>query len=174
MTVEHTYYASDAGKQFKRMEVVAEPEAIPAYAHVGDAGMDLRAAEDIVVRPAVEEDLFIGLSLHPRDHNNIVRVRTGLKIALPPMHVGFIVPRSGLGSKGLTVANSPGTIDAGYRGEIQVALVNHSLRNFEIKKGDRIAQLVVVPFTQVDIEVVNEFSEETERGEGGFGSTGSN
>lgn len=174
MTVEHTYYASDAGKQFKRMEVVAEPEAIPAYAHVGDAGMDLRAAEDVVVLPAVDANPF-GMSLYSRDHNNnIVRVRTGLKIALPPMHVGFIVPRSGLGSKGLTVANSPGTIDAGYRGEIQVALVNHSRKNFEIKKGDRIAQLVVVPFTQVDIEVVNEFSEETERGEGGFGSTGSN
>lgn len=173
MTVEHPYYASDAGKQFKRMEVVAEPEAIPAYAHVGDAGMDLRAAEDVVVRPAADQNVFGTMSLFCTNHN-IVRVRTGLKIALPPMHVGFIVPRSGLGSKGLTVANSPGIIDAGYRGEIQVALVNHSRKNFEIKKGDRIAQLVVVPFTQVNIEVVDEFSEETERGEGGFGSTGSN
>ena len=105
----------------------------------------------------------------------IAQVPTGLRIALPPGHDGQVRPRSGLAARRrVTVLNAPGTIDQDYRGEIQVLLVNHGTESFTIEHGDRIAQLIVAPVTQVDIEAVVEESAlgTTERGEGGFGSTG--
>ncbi len=137
---------------FKRIH----PDAVlPAYAHASDAGMDLRSVDDVVVPSG-------GRAL----------VHTGLVMALPPMHEGQVRPRSGLALKhGITVLNTPGTIDAGYRGEIGVILANFGDADFPVKKGDKIAQLVIAPVLQpavAEIDVVDE----TDRGAGGFGSTG--
>jgi dUTP pyrophosphatase len=100
-------------------------------------------------------------------------VRTGLSIAIPQGHGGLVLPRSGLASKhGVTCANSPGLIDAGYRGEIRVALVNLDPdAAYVVHKGDRIAQLVVVPVASLHFSLVNELPQAL-RGEGGFGSSG--
>ena len=133
------------------------PYELPAYATVSSAGLDLKAALDqtITLRPL--ERKIIG---------------TGLKIALPEGYEAQVRPRSGLAAKhGLTVLNAPGTIDADYRGEIGVILVNLSNEAVEINPGERIAQLVVAQYTQVDWQVV-ESLDSTDRGEGGFGSTG--
>lgn len=103
-----------------------------------------------------------------------VLVPTGIKIALPDKFEGQIRPRSGLALKhGITVLNSPGTIDADYRGEIGVILINLSDENFKIKPGDRIAQLIISNFTKVKWKLVKDLGE-SERGNSGFGSTGSN
>ena len=133
------------------------PYELPAYATASSAGLDLIAALDqtITLRPL--ERKIIG---------------TGLKIALPEGYEAQVRPRSGLAAKhGLTVLNAPGTIDADYRGEIGVILVNLSNEAVEINPGERIAQLVVAQYTQVDWQVV-ESLDSTDRGEGGFGSTG--
>ena len=103
------------------------------------------------------------------------RVPTGLQIALPAGHEGQVRPRSGLAARhGVTVLNAPGTIDEDYRGEVQVLLVNHGPESFSIATGDRIAQLVIAPVTQVEVEAVKDEAAlgGTERGRGGFGSTG--
>ena len=130
---------------------------LPRYETVGSAGCDLRAA--------VEGELV----LLPGDR---ALVPTGLAIALPDGYEAQVRPRSGLAVKhGATVLNSPGTIDADYRGEIKVPLINHGREPFPIRRGERIAQLIVAPFTQVAwVEV--ETLDATERGVGGFGSTG--
>jgi len=133
------------------------PYELPAYATASSAGLDLKAALDqtITLRPL--ERKIIG---------------TGLKIALSEGYEAQVRPRSGLAAKhGLTVLNAPGTIDADYRGEIGVILVNLSNEAVEINPGERIAQLVVAQYTQVDWQVV-ESLDSTDRGEGGFGSTG--
>jgi dUTP pyrophosphatase len=133
------------------------PYELPAYATASSAGLDLKAALDqtITLRPL--ERKIIG---------------TGLKIALPEGYEAQVRPRSGLAAKhGLTILNAPGTIDADYRGEIGVILVNLSNEAVEINPGERIAQLVVAQYTQVDWQVV-ESLDSTDRGEGGFGSTG--
>jgi len=137
---------------FKRIH----PDAVlPAYAHASDAGMDLRSVDDVVVPPG-------GRAL----------VHTGLVMALPPMHEGQVRPRSGLALKhGVTVLNTPGTIDAGYRGEVGVILANFGDAAFPVKKGDKIAQLVVAPVLQPSVEEID-VVDETDRGAGGFGSTG--
>ncbi|QIV85900.1 dUTP diphosphatase [Glutamicibacter mishrai] len=129
---------------------------VPSYAHPSDAGADLHAREGLVLEPG-ERAL----------------VRTGIALAIPHGYVGLVHPRSGLATKhGITVVNAPGTVDAGYRGEIMVTLLNTDKREaFTINRGDRIAQLVIqkveqAAFTQVDS------LEETARGAGGFGSTG--
>ncbi|KUM30723.1 dUTP diphosphatase [Glutamicibacter mishrai] len=129
---------------------------VPSYAHPSDAGADLHAREGLVLEPG-ERAL----------------VRTGIALAIPHGYVGLVHPRSGLATKhGITVVNAPGTVDAGYRGEIMVTLLNTDKREaFSINRGDRIAQLVIqkveqAAFTQVDS------LEETARGAGGFGSTG--
>lgn len=130
--------------------------ALPAYATVGAAGMDLRA------------QLEAPITLVPLGR---VLVPTGLFIELPQGYEAQVRPRSGLAIKhGLTVLNSPGTIDADYRGEIKVALVNLSADPFEIQDGERIAQLVVARHEQVVWQLVEELGE-TERGAGGFGHT---
>jgi dUTP pyrophosphatase len=129
---------------------------LPVYAHPGDAGADLVATEDVVL--ASGERATVG---------------TGLKLALPNGYVGFVVPRSGLAMKhGITIVNSPGTVDAGYRGEVRVTLLNTDAREpYAIAVGDRIAQLIVMAVPTVRFVEVERLPG-SDRGEGGFGSTG--
>lgn len=129
---------------------------LPAYAHPGDAGADLTAAVDVELAPG-ERAL----------------VPTGLAVALPEGYVGLVHPRSGLAARlGVTVLNAPGTVDAGYRGEIMVNLINHDrVTPAKISRGDRIAQLVVQRVERVDFRPVAELPE-SRRGAGGHGSTG--
>lgn len=129
---------------------------VPSYAHPGDAGADLTAARDVELPPG-------GRAVVP----------TGVAIALPPGYVGLVHPRSGLAARlGVTVLNAPGTVDAGYRGEILVVLVNHDRANtVKISRGDRIAQLVVQRVERADFHVVTELPDSS-RGAGGYGSTG--
>jgi dUTP pyrophosphatase len=132
---------------------------LPAYETSGAAGMDLRAA--------VAEDA--PLVLNPGER---AMVPTGLVIGLPPGYEAQIRPRSGLAAKhGVTCLNSPGTIDADYRGEVKVILINHGPGPFVITRGERIAQMVISPVTQASFEVVTQL-DATDRGGGGFGSTG--
>lgn len=129
--------------------------ALPAYETEHAAGMDLRAAEDAILPPG-------GRAL----------IATGFAIALPEGFEAQVRPRSGLAAKhGVTLLNSPGTIDADYRGEIKVILINHGEAAFAVKRGDRIAQMIVAPVTRVVLKESSELSG-TERGQGGFGSTG--
>ena len=129
---------------------------LPAYAHPGDAGADLCAAEDVELPPGGR-----------------ATVGTGVAVAVPEGHAAFVHPRSGLASRhGITVVNAPGTVDAGYRGELRVVLHNTDQREpFTVRRGDRIAQLVVQPVTRVRFLEVAELPA-SPRGEGGFGSTG--
>jgi dUTP pyrophosphatase len=129
---------------------------LPTYAHPGDAGADLVAAEDIDLAPGAR-----------------ALVRTGVALALPDGFVGLVHPRSGLAARlGVTVLNAPGTVDAGYRGEILVNLINHDpAATAKISRGDRIAQLVVQRVERAAFHVVDELPD-TVRGAGGHGSTG--
>lgn len=130
---------------------------LPAYATPHSAGLDLMAAIDgeIVLQPGARQ-----------------LIPTGLAIALPAGFEAQVRPRSGLALKhGITVLNSPGTIDADYRGEVKVLLVNHGAEAFTLKRGDRIAQMIVAPVTRIAWNVVAAL-DETERGAGGYGSTG--
>lgn len=132
-------------------------QPLPAYATPQSAGMDLRANLDTPV------------TLHPMQR---MLIGTGLHIALPEGFEAQIRPRSGLALKhGLTVLNSPGTVDADYRGEIKVLLINLSDTDFVINSGERIAQMIIARHEQAVFEAVNEL-DETERGEGGYGHTG--
>lgn len=128
----------------------------PVFAHPGDAGADLVAAESVRLEPGRR-----------------ALVGTGVRIALPEGYAGFIVPRSGLAARhGITIINSPGTVDAGYRGEIKVALLNTDLDEaYDITVGDRIAQLIVMPIPPVRFVAVEELPDSV-RGQGGFGSSG--
>lgn len=129
--------------------------ALPRYAHEGDAGLDLCAAQDVVLAPMQR-----------------TAVATGLVVAVPAGWVGLVHPRSGLALRqGLTVANAPGTIDAGYRGEVKVILVNLGDEPVKIVRGDRIAQLVVQQVGVAEVVEVDDL-DDTTRGAGGFGSTG--
>jgi len=133
--------------------------ALPAYETEQSAGMDLRAA--------VAEDAPVTLAPGERK-----LVPTGLTIALPPGFEAQVRPRSGLALKhGVTCLNTPGTVDADYRGEVGVILINLGQEPFVIKRGERIAQMVIAPVTQGAWDVVTSLSE-TARGAGGFGSTG--
>jgi dUTP pyrophosphatase len=129
---------------------------LPAYAHPGDAGADLRAATDVVLPPGGR-----------------ATVGTGIAIAVPDGYAAFVHPRSGLAARhGITLVNAPGTVDAGYRGEVRVVLLNTDPSEpFTVRRGDRIAQLVVQPVTRVQFLDADELPP-TPRGEGGFGSTG--
>ena len=132
------------------------PDAVlPSYAHEGDAGMDVRSVEDAEIAPGSR-----------------ALVHTGLVMILPRGYEAQVRPRSGLALKhGVTVLNTPGTIDEGYRGEVGVILANFGDAPFAVKKGDRIAQIVVAPVTRAEIVETDEV-DGTERGGGGFGSTG--
>lgn len=137
----------------------AESLPLPAYQTNDAAGLDLMAA----VSDSEPMTLAAG---------QYALVPTGLAIALPPGYEAQVRPRSGLAAKhGITVLNSPGTIDADYRGEIKVILVNHGQAAFVIKRGERIAQMVIAPVVQAGLVPVAELSS-TDRGAGGFGSTG--
>jgi len=132
---------------------------MPAYETDLAAGVDLRAAID-GGKPLV---------LHPGDR---ALVATGFAMALPPGYEAQIRPRSGLAYKhGISVVNSPGTVDADYRGEVKILLINHGTEPFTVNRGERIAQMVVAPVTQARFETVNVLSK-TARGAGGYGSTG--
>ena len=129
--------------------------------------------------PAYQTDLSAGMDLHANIEESIslipgarILIPTGLFIELPEGHEAQIRPRSGLALKhGITVLNSPGTIDADYRGEIKVLLINHGQEPFEIQNGERIAQMIVAKYERVNWEISTELNS-TERGAGGYGSTG--
>lgn len=127
---------------------------VPEYAHEGDAGLDLRAAEGGAV-PAGGSSL----------------VRTGVRVEIPSGCVGLVFPRSGLGSKGITLRNAVGVVDSGYRGEVMAALWNTTGEEFRFEKGDRICQMVVMPYCPCEVVHVDEL-EGSERGADGHGSTG--
>jgi dUTP pyrophosphatase len=128
---------------------------LPAYESPGAAGMDLRAAEDMVLKPGAR---FL--------------MPTGFAIALPDTHEAQVRPRSGLAVKhGVTVLNAPGTIDSDYRGEIKVPLINHGTADFIIKRGDRIAQMIVAAVARATLQEVAAL-DDTARGDNGFGSSG--
>ena len=138
------------------VEVLISAATVPSYAHPGDAGADLVSTDELVLEPGQR-----------------ATVGTGVSIALPDGYVAFVVPRSGLAAKhGITVVNSPGTVDAGYRGEIRVTLLNtDSSESYSIAVGDRIAQLIVMPVARARFIPV-ETLPGSHRGTGGFGSTG--
>jgi dUTP pyrophosphatase len=128
---------------------------LPEYATDGAAGMDVVAAEDVILPPGGRH-----------------AVATGLALAIPPGYEIQVRPRSGLALKhGITVPNTPGTIDSDYRGELKVILINHGTAAFEIRRGDRVAQLVLAPVVRASWLKVDEL-DDTTRGAGGFGSTG--
>jgi dUTP pyrophosphatase len=138
-----------------KVKLINAAAKLPAYAHPGDAGMDLCSAEDKAIEPG-----------------QTVLIKTGIKIELPARTEAQIRPRSGLAlNHSLTLLNSPGTIDEGYTGEIGIIMINHGKHLFKVEKGMKIAQMVIAPVLRVEITEVKELSD-TSRGEGGFGSTG--
>lgn len=138
------------------MDVPIIAAQVPAYARPGDAGADLVSTEALRLEPG--QRALVG---------------TGVRIALPDGYVAFVVPRSGLAARhGITIVNSPGTVDAGYRGEIKVSLLNtDASQAYDVAVGDRIAQLIIMPVPRVRFVAVDELPDSA-RGEGGFGSTG--
>ena len=138
--------------KFRRIDQSAE---LPTYAHPGDAGMDIRSIEELTIAPGAR-----------------ALVHTGLVMMLPPGYEAQVRPRSGLALKnGVTVLNTPGTIDEGYRGEIGVILANFGSEPFKVEKGAKIAQMVIAPCTRAEIVETDEV-DDTVRGTGGFGSSG--
>jgi dUTP pyrophosphatase len=128
---------------------------LPRYAHPGDAGADLHAREQLTIDPG-----------------DYALVATRLSMAIPEGYGGFVLPRSGLAARsGVTVLNAPGLVDSGYRGELKVALINHGPASLGIEVGDRIAQLVIMAVSTPEYVEVDAL-EDTDRGSGGFGSTG--
>ncbi len=140
----------------ERVEVLITASILPSYAHPGDAGADLHSAEALVLAPG--ERALVG---------------TGVSIALPDGFAAFVVPRSGLAFKhGITIVNAPGTVDAGYRGEIKVTLLNtDQTAPYAIAVGDRIAQIIIMPVSRATFIPVDRLPG-SQRGESGFGSTG--
>ena len=138
-----------------KVKRLSEDAVLPAYAHPGDAGLDLYSA--------------VAASLDPGERKLI---GTGISIELPPNTEGNVRPRSGLAlNHGVTVLNSPGTIDAGYRGEVGIILINHGRVRFDVQQGMKIAQLVVTPCVTVNVQEAPDLAGSA-RGHGGFGSTG--
>lgn len=138
-----------------RIKREGEDIPLPSYITEGSSGLDLRAGEDVVIPPGEWR-----------------AVSTGLRISLPSGYEAQIRPRSGLALKyGVTVLNAPGTVDSDYRGVIKVILINHGRKAFWIRKGDRIAQMVIVKVERAEVKEVD-LLDETQRGEGGFGHTG--
>ena len=128
---------------------------MPTRAHPGDAGLDLYSAEALRLEPG-ERSL----------------VATGVAVAIPHGHAGLVAPRSGLAVRhGISIVNAPGVIDSGYRGEIKVNLINLGAEPVDVSRGDRIAQLLVVPIEGAEVVEVDDL-DDTARGAGGFGSTG--
>lgn len=137
-------------------KVINPTAQLPTRGHPTDAGLDLYSVDRVTLKPGQRKI-----------------VDTGLAVALPENTAGFVTPRSGLAAKfGITVVNAPGIIDVSYRGSLKVVLLNTGDKDFNVAPGDRIAQLLVVPVLLMDAVEVEDL-DETERGEGGFGSTGS-
>lgn len=139
-----------------RIKLLDDGLPMPRYQHQGDAGLDLPSRVDLVIEPGER-----------------AMVPTGIAVAIPQGYAGFVLPRSGLASRnGIALVNSPGLVDSGYRGEMAVVMINTDKREaFHIKRGDRIAQLVIQKVEDVTIIKVDEL-DDTSRGGGGFGSTG--
>ena len=138
-----------------KIQKIKKDAIIPQYAHKGDAGVDLHSTEDYLLRPG-----------------DRVLVSTGIKIALPKGYEAQIRPKSGLALKnGISVVNTPGTIDAGYRGEVGVIIINHGKEDYKVEKGKKIAQMILNKMEEARFEEVNSL-DETSRNSGGFGSTG--
>lgn len=138
-----------------KVQKISDEAIIPYYAHKGDAGLDLFSIEEVIIKPS-----------------ETALIKTGIKIELPENTEAQVRPRSGLALKhSITVLNTPGTIDEGYRGEICIILINHGKRDFKVEKHMKIAQMVVKPIIPVEVMEVKELSHSS-RGEGGFGSTG--
>lgn len=138
-----------------KVKKLSDDAILPQYAHPGDAGLDLFANQCVEIGPG-----------------EYALVKTGISIELPVNTEAQVRPRSGLALKhGISVLNTPGTIDEGYRGEVGVILVNHGREKFAVEKGSKIAQMVIKPVLRVDVMEVEDLSD-TRRGSGGFGSTG--
>jgi dUTP pyrophosphatase len=139
-----------------RIKLLDEDLPMPRYQHEGDAGLDLPSRVDYVLEPGER-----------------AMIPTGIAVAIPRGYAGFVLPRSGLASRhGIALVNSPGLVDSGYRGEMAIIMINTDKREaFHIKRGDRIAQLVIQRVEEVTLVGVDEL-DDTSRGEGGFGSTG--
>ncbi|WP_035293387.1 dUTP diphosphatase [Clostridium sp. KNHs214] len=138
-----------------KVKLIDKDAKMPEYAHEGDAGLDLFSVDETEILPG-ETKL----------------VHTGISIELPKNTEAQIRPRSGLALKNsITVLNTPGTIDEGYRGEIGVILINHGKNSFKVEKGIKIAQMIIKPVFLVEVEETSELAS-SERGKGGFGSTG--
>src|SRR5215467_7195373 len=139
-----------------RIKMLDKELPVPRYAHPGDAGLDLPSRSDIVLEPGQR-----------------AMVPTGIAVAIPPGFGGLVLPRSGLAARhGIALVNSPGLIDSGYRGEVTVIMINtDKTEPFRIRKGDRIAQLLIQRVEEVKLTEVQDL-DDTSRGEGGFGSTG--
>jgi dUTP pyrophosphatase len=139
-----------------QIKLLDEGLAMPCYQHEGDAGLDLPSRVDLVLEPGAR-----------------AMIPTGIAVAIPPGYAGFVLPRSGLAScHGIALVNSPGLVDSGYRGEMSIVMINTDKHEtFHIKRGDRIAQLVIQKVEEVKLVRVAEL-DNTSRGEGGFGSTG--
>tara|TARA_B100000700_G_scaffold130131_1_gene145760 strand:- start:22 stop:456 length:435 start_codon:yes stop_codon:yes gene_type:complete len=128
---------------------------LPEKQHDSDAGYDLHSIEEIILRP-----------------NKIYKIRTGIAIQIPNHYAGLVLPRSGLSSKyGISLINTPGLIDSGYRGELLIPLINHSSNEYTINKTERVAQLILLEIPEVKIEVTSDL-DESDRESKGFGSTG--
>lgn len=146
--------------------------SIPAYATPGAAAVDLRSTDfDGIIEPGRRVLIGTGIAIH------VGSAYKGMSFDKPIRdevnhYAGLILPRSGLGSRGITIGNSPGLIDEDYTGEIKLAIWNASDSPFEVNALDRLAQLVIVPILRAEYVPVTEFSEVTKRGDGGFGSTG--
>lgn len=146
---------SPSGRPSLKVRALGPQAGVLSYATEGAAGLDIPAAAACTLPPG-----------------GWAAIATQLSLEIPPGYEGQVRPRSGLAAKfGVTVLNSPGTIDSDYRGELKVLLINHGPEPFEIRAGDRVAQLVLAPVSQLPIEAVESLSE-TSRGEGGFGHTG--
>ena len=138
-----------------KVKKLSDKAILPSFAHPGDAGLDLFSVENKILEPGKS-----------------YLVKTGISIQLPKNTEAQIRPRSGLALKHMiTLTNTPGTIDEGYRGEVGIIMINHGKENFTINEGMKIAQMVIKPTYEVNITEVNDLSD-TSRGEGGFGSTG--
>ena len=139
-----------------QIKLLDEDLPMPRYQHEGDAGLDLPSRVDYVLEPGER-----------------AMIPTGIAVAIPRGYAGFVLPRSGLASRhGIALVNSPGLVDSGYRGEMAIIMINTDKRKaFHIKRGDRIAQLVIQKVVEATTIRVSEL-DETSRGAGGFGSTG--
>ena len=139
-----------------QIKLLDEDLPMPRYQHEGDAGLDLPSRIDFVLEPGER-----------------AMIPTGIAVAIPPGYAGFVLPRSGLAARhGIALVNSPGLVDAGYRGEMAIVMINTDKHEpFHIKRGDRIAQLVIQRVVEATTVQVSEL-DSTSRGEGGFGSTG--